>query len=126
MTGAELASALIEAARFAGWQATHFRPARTAHGWRTPLTGDQGYPDLTLARRGEVLALELKGDRDRLRPEQETWIEALGGPPGGVVTAGLVTATELDAVLACLLGQAGEKDLLRAALADHWSKAVRP
>jgi VRR-NUC domain len=124
MTGAELASTIIGAARFAGWQATHFRPARTAQGWRTPLTGDKGYPDLTLARRGEVLALELKGDRDRLRPEQATWIEALGGPTGGVVTAGLVTATELDAVLAFLLGQADEPEL-RAALAERW-KAVRP
>jgi hypothetical protein len=119
MTGAELAGAILDAARFAGFQATHFCPARTAHGWRTPLQGDKGYPDLTLARRGDVLVLELKGDHDRLRDEQVRWLAQLGAPDGGRVLAGIVTPGELDDVVRYLVGRASEAEL-RDALHARW------
>ena len=69
-TGREIIQTLIEAARFGGWRCTHFRPARTARGWRTPLEGQSGYPDLTIARDGDALAPEVKAKRDRLRDYQ--------------------------------------------------------
>jgi hypothetical protein len=40
-------SVVIEVARLTGWRVAHFRAARTAHGWRTPVTADgAGWPDL--------------------------------------------------------------------------------
>lgn len=56
----------------------HFRPARTAAGWRTPLSGDRGVPDLLLARRGRLILAELKSERGRLGSGQREWLDALG------------------------------------------------
>jgi hypothetical protein len=47
-----------------GWRAAHFRPARTAKGWRTPVAADgAGFPDLVLVRRTRIVAAELKSGR---------------------------------------------------------------
>lgn len=44
---AELQSAVIELARTLGYRVAHFRAARTAQGWRTPVEADgAGFPDL--------------------------------------------------------------------------------
>ena len=51
----EFLRAVLEMAGILGWMAFHPRPARTAHGWRTALSGDPGYPDLTLAKAGHPL-----------------------------------------------------------------------
>jgi hypothetical protein len=78
LTGQELQDAVVELARFAGWRAAHFAPARTAHGWRTPCRYDAaGWPDLVLVR-DRVVFVEIKSDRDRLRPDQAVWLQALG------------------------------------------------
>lgn len=77
MTEAELQEAVVELAHLFGWRVAHFRPARTAHGWRTPVAADgAGWPDLTLVRERVVFA-ELKGDRGALRPDQIIWQRAL-------------------------------------------------
>jgi hypothetical protein len=74
---------VIDLARLCGWHIAHFRPARTEHGWRTPVQADgQGYPDLTMVRRGELIFAELKADKGRLTKKQEDWLEKLGGVPG--------------------------------------------
>lgn len=73
----EFQAAVVEVARLAGWRVHHCRPARTATGWRTPIEGDAGYPDLTLVRDGQLLFLELKTTRGRVRPEQDAWLSAL-------------------------------------------------
>ena len=58
----------------------HCRPCRRADGtWYTPVPGNAGYPDLTLARDGVVLFAELKTQAGRLRPEQQRWLEILDG-----------------------------------------------
>lgn len=69
---------VLQLARLRGWRTTHFRPALTERGWRTPLQGDAGFPDLVLARAGVVLIVELKRDGARPTPEQRAWLEALG------------------------------------------------
>lgn len=75
---ADLLQRTIDTARWHSWRVCHFRPARTAQGWRTPVTGDQGVPDLLLARRGVVIAAELKSELGRLGPGQRQWLDALG------------------------------------------------
>ena len=71
---------VIDAAHLTGWRVAHFRPARTAQGWRTPVAADGcGFPDLVLARPGEALAVELKSDTGRLTRYQEVWLELLAG-----------------------------------------------
>ena len=77
MTGQELQDAVAEAARLAGFRVAHFAPARTSKGWRTPARYDAaGFPDLVLVG-SRVIFAEIKGDGDRLRPDQEGWLGAL-------------------------------------------------
>jgi hypothetical protein len=38
---------------------------------------DSGWPDLILCKPPRLLAVELKGPRGRLSPEQTQWLEAL-------------------------------------------------
>ena len=66
-----------------GWIWAHFRPAQTAKGWRTPMSGHTGFPDLVLARDGDVLLVELKQDGKYPRPDQRLWLAHLG--PHGCV-----------------------------------------
>lgn len=79
-TEAEMTRAVLDAARFTGWRVAHFRPARTAHGWRTAVEGDgAGFPDLVMVheRAGLVWWVELKAKRGRMTDEQEAWRDAL-------------------------------------------------
>lgn len=63
---------VTELAEMLGWRTAHFRPARTAHGWRTPVQGSlgKGFPDLVMLRRDRVLFVELKGHKGVLSAEQ--------------------------------------------------------
>jgi len=75
-------SVLEDALRTLGWRFMHQRPAQTARGWRTALTGDKGFPDYVAIRRDRMLFIEAKGKANRLEPEQLAWrdaIEAAGG-----------------------------------------------
>lgn len=69
----QLLTSVIELATTLGWLAHHTRPARTADGWRTPLQGHKGFPDLVLVRADAVILAELKSATGRLSPEQERW-----------------------------------------------------
>src|SRR4030095_7136207 len=71
---------VIDAARIAGWRVAHFRPARTAKGWRTAVQGDgKGFPDSVLvhAGAGRVWFVELKLDGAKPTLEQQQWGESL-------------------------------------------------
>lgn len=71
---------VVDRARWQGWLVFHPLAARTSKGWRTAGQGTpQGFPDLTLAKDGRVLFVELKSERGRLTEAQKTWLEALGG-----------------------------------------------
>lgn len=77
MTEAELQSVVIELAQLKGWLVHHDRPARTAKGWRTPIQGTPGFPDLVLARNGRVIFAELKSERGAMRGDQLRWMREL-------------------------------------------------
>ena len=78
MTETAFADLVIELAQWNRWRVVHFRPARTKRGWTTAMTGDRGFPDLVLARRGEVLHVELKKQDGRLGVGQAEWAEQIG------------------------------------------------
>lgn len=61
-----------------GWLTAHFRPAKTAKGWRTAVQGHGlGFPDLILVRGPLKIAWELKVKKNKPSPEQEAWLAAL-------------------------------------------------
>lgn len=78
MTEDEFLRQLLRAAKLLGWRTAHFRPARTARGWRTAVAGDgAGWPDLVLVKDGRLVVAELKSAAGRVRDEQRRWLEAL-------------------------------------------------
>lgn len=75
----DLSKSVLDLCVVLGISAYHPRPAYNARGRvLTPLQGDAGYPDWTLAYRGAVIWRELKKQRARPRPEQEVWLAQLG------------------------------------------------
>jgi hypothetical protein len=104
---ADWQATVIETAQRFDWLVAHFRPARTAAGgWRTAVAGDgEGYPDLTLTRRGRLILAELKGPTGRLREAQRGWIFALeevAALSAGNVEVHVWRPSDWDAVLAVL------------------------
>ena len=77
MTGKELIDNIVAGAEPMGWLCTHFRPALTARGWRTPIQGAKGFPDVVLAKGGRVIFAEIKGRGDKLSYEQCVWLDTL-------------------------------------------------
>lgn len=70
---------VVAAAALNGWRWAHFRPAQVRGGrWATPQSGDLGFPDLVLARHGELMVAELKSDTGAFRPGQKDWLTELG------------------------------------------------
>lgn len=75
-------SDVIRFARIYGWKVHHSRKVATIRGgrkvWMTPLSGDPGYVDLTLAKNGVVLHVELKTETGSLSADQKEWQQAMG------------------------------------------------
>jgi len=83
MTEREWQRQVLDLAAIYGWRVAHFRPARTARGWRTPVQGDgAGFPDLVLVRGPELVFVELKAARGRPTTAQREWLDALDQVPG--------------------------------------------
>lgn len=78
LTETDLQRRIIDLAMLRGWRVAHIRPARTVNGWRTPMEGHPGLPDLILAKDGQVLLAELKTERGRLTSDQRAWLAAAG------------------------------------------------
>jgi hypothetical protein len=71
VTENELKHVILGIAKAQGWKEFHL-PMTTIRG-----SQGRGYPDLTLARDGIVLWLELKQKSGKLTPDQEAWGKAL-------------------------------------------------
>jgi hypothetical protein len=73
MTEAQFMEQVVEYAHLRGWRVCHFRPGRTASGWRTAVSYDaEGWPDLLLVRERVVIA-ELKSQHRKLSTLQRDW-----------------------------------------------------
>lgn len=68
---------VIQLAKLYKWKVHAERPARTKHGWKTPIQGDVGFPDLVLVRGDRLIFAELKTQKGQLSQEQENWYIAL-------------------------------------------------
>jgi hypothetical protein len=80
MREAELQAGVVDLAHALGYRVAHFRPAMTAHGWRTPVSADgAGFPDLVLcrARDGRIIVAELKAEKGRVTEAQRAWLDDL-------------------------------------------------
>lgn len=69
MSEAELRARVVQLARMLGWRVFSLPIAKT----RRPVKDAVGYPDLTLARKGEVIWIELKTDSGKTTPVQDAW-----------------------------------------------------
>lgn len=101
MNGKQLTDAAVELARSKGYLCAHFRPAPSRSGYITPYSYDaKGWPDLILVGR-KMLAVEVKGDGDSLRPEQRMWLDAFekAGVQTLVLTSKAWRGGELEALL---------------------------
>ena len=76
---AKFTDQVIDLAKLCGWHVVHFRPAKTAKGYRTALQGHAGFPDICAAKAGRVLFAELKVGRNKPTDEQARWLAALDG-----------------------------------------------
>ncbi len=73
MKGKDLQKGIIDLAHTLHWHVVHNPTVETKQGWRTALAADsKGFPDLMLFR-DRVVAIEVKGDGDTLKKEQEEW-----------------------------------------------------
>ena len=74
-TEAQLVTTAIQLAHTLGWtKVAHFRPAKTAKGYRTPVEGDgAGFPDLVLVRE-RIVWIEAKVKGREPSPEQISWM----------------------------------------------------
>ena len=104
MNEADFATEVYDLLRRFDWRWTHFRPGLTQKGWRTPLTGDPGFPDIIAVRasppvvippkvqqagheteslshyvtlpapQARLLVIELKSTRGKLTQAEEEWL----------------------------------------------------
>lgn len=74
---AECQATIVAAALTLGYLVHAERPARSERGWRTPVQGSPGFPDLVIAGHGRVIVAELKRPGNRVEPAQQAWLDAL-------------------------------------------------
>lgn len=105
LRGKPLQAAIIELARQLEWRVAHFPPISTTKAgrtyWLTPVAADgKGFLDLLLLR-DRPLVLEVKGDGDYLKPDQEQWLLAwrLAGVEAHVVTPAMWRDGTIEAIL---------------------------
>jgi hypothetical protein len=71
---ADLLRCVLDLAKLYGWRSFHARPAMTAKGYRTAVSGDgKGFPDLVLVK-DRVIAAELKSDVGKPTRQQADWL----------------------------------------------------
>ena len=68
------ASQVEDLLKIYNWRWTHFRPAWSSKGYRTPIKGHKGFPDYCCVRPPRLLFIELKDQYSKPSPEQEAWL----------------------------------------------------
>jgi hypothetical protein len=109
---ASVASVVEDLLTVGGWAWLHQRPARRAgEGWAAPVSGNasKGWPDYFACRGGEAVAIEAKGSRGRLSPEQGEWLDRLNAVPG--IDAYIVGPSDLEWLERRLLDQPTQMSL---------------
>ncbi len=87
MKGKDLQATIIHLATLNGWRAVHFESVRVTYPggritWKTPFSGQgAGFPDIIAVRGERMVAIEVKGRGDSLKPEQQQWLDALAALP---------------------------------------------
>lgn len=79
MTESEFLAQIIHLGHLRGWRVHHTRAAWSSKGYRTPIQGDPGFPDLVMVRPPRVIIAEIKTDRGELSPAQREWVLDLYG-----------------------------------------------
>jgi len=69
----DFSSQIEDLLKLFGYRWTHFRPAWSAKGYRTPIKGDKGFPDYVAVKNGRCLFIELKSDSGQLTTDQVEW-----------------------------------------------------
>jgi hypothetical protein len=94
LSEAALRAEVVRRAHAAGWKVFSLAIARHSR----PVKDAVGYPDLTLARHGEVRFIELKTDSGMLSDDQWAWHDAL--PDCWIVRPGDLYTDRLGRILA--------------------------
>lgn len=76
-TEADCQKTIVAAAIMLGYRVHHTRPAQTRRGWRTPMIGHVGFPDLVIAGHGRIWFVELKRKPNKVDDPQQHWLAAL-------------------------------------------------
>lgn len=76
-TEADCQTAIIDACKLLGYRVHHCRPAWSAIGYRTPIQGHAGFPDLVIVGHGQIYIVELKRRGNKVSVDQEAWLDAL-------------------------------------------------
>jgi hypothetical protein len=84
VTEIEFQKSVTDALNLFRWRWCHFRPARTSQGWRTAISGDAGYPDITAVRGDRIPPPPPPPEAGRLTQEQANWCAAIGTAGGSV------------------------------------------
>lgn len=89
-----------------GWTWAHFRPAQTARGWRTPVSGPlgAGWPDLVLCRPGRTLFVELKAEGKKASQKQ---IDVMLSIAAAGNTVMVWRPSQWSGIVACLQRRSG-------------------
>lgn len=97
MTEKELQDAVVDCAHRFHWRVAHFTRARQGDRHFTPVAYDgKGFPDLVLARHGEVIFAELKSPRGVLSRDQADWVDAIWPKGSGTATHRVFVFTPAD------------------------------
>lgn len=75
-TEAQCITTIVDAAKLLGWRVHHSRPGYTRQGYRTPIQGHKGLPDLILVRGRQLWIVETKRRPNKVEPEQQAWLDA--------------------------------------------------
>lgn len=83
LRGKPLQKAIIAEAQRQGWIVAHFYAVESKNrGWVTPCGANgKGFPDLLMVR-DRVIAMEVKGDGDSMKPDQIKWQQAFSMAEG--------------------------------------------